>query len=142
MVSTASVVIIALLALLVGAITGALLWRSYGPQTSGKQDLEKRLEDAERRLGDYQNEVTEHFVETSRRVNALTRNYKDVHEYLASSAVKLTTPSLGREMRAAAQISWSEDQTAAGAQAEGEDDAPDEEPRQASSREDGAPGNR
>lgn len=140
MVSTTSVILIAILALVVGAVAGALLWRSYGSQHNGKRDLEKRLEDAERRLGDYQNEVTEHFVETSRRVNALTRNYKDVHEYLASSAVKLTTPSLGREMRAAAQISWSEDQSAA--QAEGQDETTAEEPRQESPHEDGTPGNR
>lgn len=110
MVSTATVVIIALLSLALGTIAGGLLWRAFGHGDEGKQALEKRLEEAERRLRDYQSEVTEHFVETSRRVNDLTRNYKDVHEYLASSAVKLTTPSLGRELRAAAQISRSDEE--------------------------------
>lgn len=108
MVSTTSAVVIALLALVTGAVLGVFLWRSFGPHQNRNRDLEKRLEMAEQRLGDYQSDVTEHFVETSRRVNELTRNYRDVHEYLASSAVKLTTPSVGREMRAAAQIDWSE----------------------------------
>lgn len=104
MVSTATVVIIAVLALAAGLIAGALLWRSFGPQQGRNRDLGQRLEDTERRFSDYQNQVTDHFVETSRRVHELTRNYKEVHEYLANSAVNLTNPSIGREMRAAAQI--------------------------------------
>lgn len=128
MVSTASVIVIALLSLALGAIAGGLLWRTFGPGDKGKQDLEKRLADAERRLSDYQSEVSEHFVETSRRVNELTRNYKDVHEYLASSAVKLTTPSLGRELRAAAQISWSREEELEDEQAADENTAENEQP--------------
>lgn len=126
MVSTTFAAVVAVLALIIGAIAGVLLWRSFGPHRDGRRDLEKRLEDAERRLGDYQSEVTEHFVETSRRVNELTRNYRDVHEYLASSAVKLTSPSLGREMRAAAQVSWSDTEQASAktnAETDGEEEA-------------------
>jgi uncharacterized membrane-anchored protein YhcB (DUF1043 family) len=110
MISTISAVLIALFAFVIGGLAGALLWRSLGPHQHRSRDLEQRLAEAERRLGDYQAEVTEHFVETSRRVNELTRNYRDVHEYLASSAMRLTNPAVGREMRAAAQLNWSDDQ--------------------------------
>lgn len=108
MVATASAVLIALFALGVGIVIGALLWRSLGPHQHRNRDLENRLAQAERRLGEYQTEVTEHFVETSRRVNELTRNYKEVHDYLASSATKLSNPTVGRELEAAARISWAE----------------------------------
>ncbi|MCW8194368.1 DUF1043 family protein [Proteobacteria bacterium 005FR1] len=111
MISTTSAVLIALFALAIGGVAGALLWRHLGPHQNRSRDLEKRLAEAERRLGDYQAEVTDHFVETSRRVNQLTRNYKEVHEYLASSAMRLTNPAVGQELRAAAQISWSDNQS-------------------------------
>ncbi|MEX1032366.1 MAG: DUF1043 family protein [Cellvibrionaceae bacterium] len=104
MVSTMGVILIALLSLVAGGIAGGLLWRLFGSHQHRNRDLEDRLRATERELNEYRTEVTEHFVETSRRVNNLTRNYKEVHEYLADSAVKLTSPSVGREMLAAAQI--------------------------------------
>lgn len=110
MISTTSAILIGLFALIAGGVIGALLWRSIGPQQNRSRELEQRLAEAERRLGDYQSEVTDHFVETSRRVNELTRNYKEVHEYLASSAMRLTNPALGQELRAAAQLSWNQGQ--------------------------------
>lgn len=110
--STFSVILIALPTFAIGIAIGALLWRKLGPQSRQSQELEEKLRNAEQRLSTYQAEVAEHFLETSRRVNELTRNYREVHEYLASSAMKLTTPSLGREMQT--QINWdSEDSEAA-----------------------------
>lgn len=109
--STFSVVLIALLTLAIGIVLGALLWRKLGPHSHQNRELEAKLKEAEQRLSSYQTEVAEHFLETSRRVNELTRSYKEVHEYLASSAMKLTTPSLSREIKTATQISWADEPT-------------------------------
>lgn len=114
--STFSVILIALITLLIGIALGAALWRKLGTQSQSRE-LEEKLKEAEQRLSLYQAEVAEHFLETSRRVNELTRNYKEVHEYLASSAMRLTTPALGHEIQVAAQISWPEE-------AEGEQPTP------------------
>ncbi|MGQ9426164.1 YhcB family protein [Gilvimarinus sp. F26214L] len=104
MVTTTAAVLFSLLSLAAGLVAGALLWRAFGPHEDRNRDLERRLEDAEQRFGDYQTQVTEHFVETSRRVNELTRNYRDVHEYLASSAVRLSNPAVGQDLREAARL--------------------------------------
>jgi hypothetical protein len=85
--------------MIIGGIVSALAIRRFG----GQSNLEKRLHEAEQQFKNYQADVTEHFEETSRRVNALTRNYKDVHEYLASSAMKLTNPQMSRAISQAAQ---------------------------------------
>lgn len=99
MYSLATVLIFSFFALAIGAAAGMLLSRRFG----GQSNLEQRLQQAEQQFKDYQADVTEHFEETSRRVNALTRNYKDVHEYLASSAMKLTDPQLSRAISQAAR---------------------------------------
>lgn len=120
--STFAVLLISLLMLAIGMGLGALLWRKLGPHSRQSRELETKLREAEQRLSSYQGEVAEHFLETSRRINELTRNYKEVHEYLASSAIKLTTPSLGREIQVAGEITWPEDQ-APGDEAQLENDS-------------------
>lgn len=99
MYSFGTVIVFSLLALLIGITVGALAFRRFG----GQSELARRLQDAEQKFKDYQADVTEHFAETSRRVNDLTRSYKDVHEYLASSAMKLTNPQLSRAITQSAQ---------------------------------------
>lgn len=118
--STFAVLLIAIIMLGIGIAIGALLWRKLGPHSQQNRELEEKLREAEQRLSSYQGEVAEHFLETSRRINELTRNYKEVHEYLASSAMKLTTPSLGREIQVSGQITWPDDQSR-------QDDGPREE---------------
>lgn len=108
--STFALLLIAIIMLAVGATIGALVGRKLGPHSQRSLELEEQLREAEQRLSTYQGEVAEHFLETSRRINDLTRNYKEVHEYLASSAMKLTTPSLGRDLQVSGQITWPEDQ--------------------------------
>lgn len=103
MYSLTTILVFSFLSLIVGALAGAWLFHRFGSQGKAAQDLEQRLQKAEQQLEDYQNDVTEHFEETSRRVNTLTQNYKDVHEYLASSAMKLTNPQMSRAISQAAQ---------------------------------------
>lgn len=93
----------AVLSLIVGLILGAFLFQRFSHQGLRSQDLEKRLQKAEQQFKSYQDDVTQHFEETSRRVNNLTKSYKDVHEYLASSAMKLTNPQMSRAITQAAR---------------------------------------
>ncbi len=97
MIST-TVLATAAISLVIGALIGALLTRSLGTPEQQTRELERKLEDTERRMSDYQQQVTEHFMETSQRVNKLTQSYKEVHEYLANSALNLTNPEISRQL--------------------------------------------
>ena len=97
--SLTTLMVFSLLALIIGILLGALALRRFG----GQSDLERRLQQSEQQFKDYQTDVTEHFAETSRRVNALTQSYREVHDYLASSAMKLTNPQMSQAISRAAQ---------------------------------------
>lgn len=81
-----------------GCVIGALLARTMHPQEQQNRELETRLQQAEDKLNNYQHEVTEHFAETSQLVNNLTQSYKEVHEFLANGALKLTNPDISRQI--------------------------------------------
>jgi uncharacterized protein len=95
-----TLIITAIVVALLGAVAGAGIARSMRPQA---QDLETRLQSAEEQLKVYQQEVSEHFLETSRLVNQLTQSYKEVHEHLADSALKLSNPEISRQLMEAGQ---------------------------------------
>ncbi len=87
----------AVIGLVVGLLLGMLLTRT---SSSGKKlhSVESQLEQTEQSLSNYQQEVTEHFAETAKLVNDLTRNYRDVHEHLAGSALKLANVDISRQL--------------------------------------------
>jgi len=93
-----SVVFIVLIALITGASLCYLALRFFGAQEKLNKNLAGKLQEAEKSYTDYQTQVTEHFIETSKRINNLTKNYKEVHEYLASSAMKLANPNLSQNI--------------------------------------------
>ncbi|NIB41871.1 YhcB family protein [Pseudomaricurvus alkylphenolicus] len=93
-----TLILTAIVALVAGGAIGALLFKSLAPQEQQNRELESRLQKAENKLTDYQQEVSEHFAETSQLVNNLTQSYKEVHEYLANSALKLTNPDISRQL--------------------------------------------
>jgi len=92
--SLGTVILFAILSLAIGIVVGVLAFRRFG----GQSELAQKLQEAEQQFKDYQADVTEHFEETSRRVNNLTRSYKDVYEYLSSSAMKLTNPQMSKSL--------------------------------------------
>lgn len=98
MFTLSTLVITAIAALIVGGAVGAVLVKSLHPQEQQNREMETRLENAENKLVDYQQEVSEHFAETSQLVNNLTQSYKDVHEHLANSALNLTNPDISRQL--------------------------------------------
>lgn len=93
-----TLIIIALATLVLGALIGAGLTKGLSPQEKQNRSLETRLQNAENQLKEYQQEVSAHFAETSQLVNTLTQSYRDVHEHLASSALKLTNPDISRQL--------------------------------------------
>ena len=106
MYSTSGVIVIFIIALIIGTGLGVLLSRIFKSISGSTETLKEKLVKTEEQLSDYQTQVTEHFLETSRRVNTLTKNDKEVHEYLASSAAKLANPNMNKD-GFAAQITLS-----------------------------------
>lgn len=101
MFSLTTVIIIASITFIAGCLVSLLLTRSFSASEQKTRGLETRLQDAEESLSNYQQEVTEHFSETAKLVNNLTQNYKDVHEHLAGSALKLANVDISRQLLSA-----------------------------------------
>ena len=77
---------------------GVTCSRHLSPQGKKSKALEEELQQSEHKLNEYQQEVTEHFAETAKLVNNLTQNYRDVHQHLANSALKLANVDISREL--------------------------------------------
>ena len=110
MFSLGTLVITALLGTLIGVCLGALLYKFAGPDSPSRK-MRERAERAEEELKRYQQDVTNHFADTSKLVNNLTQSYRDVYEHLANSALKLTTPALSRQILESAERQLLADET-------------------------------
>lgn len=97
MVSFSTLIVACLVSLIVGGGLGAFLLYLFRAQVYS-QELEQRLHDAEGTLQSYQRDVAEHFAQTSQLVNNLTQSYRDVHEHLANSAMRLATPAISKQI--------------------------------------------
>jgi len=95
---TATTLLIGLVCLIAGAVLGVVMSRVFSPQEQKTRELEEKLAKTEDEYKSYQHEVTEHFVRTSELVGNLTRSYREVHQHLASSAMKLANPDISREL--------------------------------------------
>ena len=80
--------LISIVSLLIGAVIGFLMGRS-GNTSNRQAELAEQLENANKELESYKEEVSQHFEKTASLVNNLTNSYKDVHEHLATGAVDL-----------------------------------------------------
>ncbi len=83
--------------LLCGVALGAFLLHVFRSSIYSRE-LEDRLNEAESTLQGYQRDVAKSFAQTAQHVQSLTRTYRDLHEHLVSSALKLTTPEITREL--------------------------------------------
>lgn len=108
MYSFSAVVITGLICLLAGAGLGVAVAYIFRAKILGR-DLEQRLHQAENSLQGYQRDVAEHFAQTSQLVNNLTSAYREVHEHLASGALKLATPAISRQILDSANSNLSGD---------------------------------
>jgi len=96
--SLTTLLIVAATAFIAGCLLSLLLNRSLSPSEKKSRALETRLQETEEKLTNYQQEVTDHFAQTAQLVNNLTQNYKDVHEHLAGSALKLANVDISRQL--------------------------------------------
>lgn len=80
--------VIAIAALIVGALLGFLFGRN-GSNGSREVRLAEELDRTQLELAKYRDEVNEHFSVTADLVNDLTNQYQKVHQHLASSASSL-----------------------------------------------------
>ncbi|WGL17966.1 DUF1043 family protein [Microbulbifer bruguierae] len=95
--STSVLILVGVIGLALGAILAFVATRSR-QNSDRSQELELRLREANAQLEDFQLQVNEHFDQTSQLVHNLTQSYKEVHEYLANSAMRLSSQDIGRQM--------------------------------------------
>jgi len=81
------ITLIALCSGIVGIAIGVLAARLFRP--SSHRQMETQLQEAEQKLLKKNTQIAEHFSHTASLVSNLTRNYRDLHDYLASSAQQL-----------------------------------------------------
>lgn len=84
----------AICVLVVAGIVGFLLGRRTSAGNRQARELELRLDQVTRDKQQFEDRVSEHFVETATRLNALTENYRAVHEHLAEGANTLCSGNL------------------------------------------------
>jgi uncharacterized membrane-anchored protein YhcB (DUF1043 family) len=72
-----------------GVMLGAVFHRSFQGETSKNKRLEQKLAELQDTHSRYQAEVSEHFMDTAKAVQTLTKSYQDVHSKLAKGASRL-----------------------------------------------------
>lgn len=96
--SNLSVALLLCLAFSVGAIATYLWIRKSGENTVDVIDLQKKLVKSEQHLKQYQQEVSQHFITISHLTASVTQSYRDINEQLVSSAMRLASPEIGRQL--------------------------------------------
>jgi uncharacterized membrane-anchored protein YhcB (DUF1043 family) len=93
---------VALVLVAAAFLSGAAVMHLYARKTSHGgvpgRDLEKQLKESEQKLKRYQQEVTEHFVTVSQLTTNMTQSYRQIHEHLATNAIRLASPEIGRQL--------------------------------------------
>ena len=78
-----------IIALVAGAMIGALAYRLLAPSVKQVDKIRSELDKAREELSSYQASVNSHFNKTSELVNDLTQNYVKVYRHLAEGAQTL-----------------------------------------------------
>ncbi|WHI48310.1 YhcB family protein [Microbulbifer sp. EKSA008] len=95
--STSVLILVGVLGMTLGAFLAFLAVRGR-TSVERSEELEQRLREANNKLEDFQLQVNDHFDQTSQLVHNLTESYKEVHEYLSNSALRLSSQDIGRQM--------------------------------------------
>ncbi|MCO1333711.1 DUF1043 family protein [Microbulbifer sp. OS29] len=95
--STSVLILVGALGMTLGAFLAFLAVRGR-TSVERSEELEQRLREANNKIEDFQLQVNEHFDQTSQLVHNLTESYKEVHEYLSNSALRLSSQDIGRQM--------------------------------------------
>mgnify|MGYP001025389276 CR=1 FL=1 len=95
---TTTSLIIAAVALLVGGAIGHLTSRGARSSSATARELKQRLAASEERYQTYQHEVASHFVQLSQLNASMAQSYREMHEHLAASAVRLAGPEVAQKL--------------------------------------------
>lgn len=85
-------------AFLIGAAAGHLFSKKVDSSDKSVRNLEQKLAASERELKRYQQEVTEHFITASHLTGNIAQSYRQIHEHLASKAMRLASPDVARQI--------------------------------------------
>ncbi len=96
--TTLSVILIAAVFFLIGAAVGHLFSRKVDSGDKSVRNLEQKLAASEKELKRYQQEVTEHFITASHLTSNIAQSYRQIHEHLASKAMRLASPDVARQI--------------------------------------------
>jgi uncharacterized membrane-anchored protein YhcB (DUF1043 family) len=99
MISTSALVATSIVCLLAGAGLGALIVRVIIAAGQPK-DLEARYNALQDEYNQYQQNVAQHFVDTSRLVAETQQRQKELREHLVSGALQLTSAEVSRAILA------------------------------------------
>ena len=96
--TTLSVILIAAVFFLIGAAVGHLFSKKVDSGDKSVRNLEQKLAASEKELKRYQQEVTEHFITASHLTSNIAQSYRQIHEHLASKAMRLASPDVARQI--------------------------------------------
>ena len=132
-----SIWIISILTLVTGGVIGYFAGR-FGTSATKQRDLNLQLEDSQRQLDAYKQQVNQHFERTAELVNNMTESYKAVHQHLATGSEALCDADTSKLEAAPVKPSIT-DQTETAPAPAAEPAAPASEPAQATAEPTAAP---
>lgn len=83
-------VLIAGILFIVGLAVGGIAGRWRGQHDNKSRELEREVDKLRTEMKQYRDEVGQHFHKTGELFNAMTQNYREVYEHLATGAQKLS----------------------------------------------------
>tara|TARA_B100000780_G_scaffold73401_2_gene49255 strand:+ start:38044 stop:38595 length:552 start_codon:yes stop_codon:yes gene_type:complete len=95
---------IAIFAFILGALAGRAISRNNSSDGTSMRDMEKKLADGQESLKRYQQAVTEHFITLSHHTTNMAQSYRDIHEHLATSALRLASAEVSQQILKGAGI--------------------------------------
>ncbi len=90
----------ALGSVIAGIILGLFIAQRTSSSNNAQRQLEEQLSEMKEQQDHYQQEVSEHFMETAQLLNQLTNSYRDVHNHLAKGAQMLAGEGVGESLKA------------------------------------------
>ena len=92
------IVIIAGLSFITGAISITVFKSFKQVSTNETEEISKKLQKSDLELKEYQQAVSEHFLVLSQLVTNVINGYKDINEHLTKSALRLSSPEIGKQL--------------------------------------------
>ena len=96
--TSVSVILLSCLAFSIGVISTYFYFRSNTKDKPDINELQKKLEKSDQNHKRYQQEVSQHFITISHLTANVTQGYRDINEQLVSSAMRLASPEIGRQL--------------------------------------------